>query len=43
MTAGYDCNIVASNNVDFVIADNIKSGSVPVLLKEVVNVLILMA
>lgn len=32
MTAGYDCNIVASNNVDFVIADNIKSGSVPVLL-----------
>lgn len=32
MTAGYDCNIVANNNVDFVIADNIKSGNVPVLL-----------
>jgi len=32
MTAGYDCNIVANNNVDFVIADNIKSGNVPILL-----------
>lgn len=32
MTAGYDCNIVANNNVDFVIADNIKSGKVPILL-----------
>lgn len=32
MTTGYDCNIVANNNVDFVIADNIKSGNVPVLI-----------
>ena len=32
MTGGYDCNIVANNNVDFVIADNIKSGNVPILL-----------
>lgn len=32
MTAGYDCNIVANNNVDFVIADNIKSGNVPMLM-----------
>ncbi len=32
MTAEYDCNIVANNNVDFVIADNIKSGKVPILI-----------
>ncbi len=32
MTAGYDCNIVANNDVDFVIADNIKSGDVPILI-----------
>lgn len=32
MTDEYDCNIVANNNTDFVIADNITSGNVPVLL-----------
>lgn len=32
MTIGYNCNIVANNNVDFVITDDIKSGNVPILL-----------
>ena len=27
----YNCNIVANNNTDFVIADNITSGTVPML------------
>lgn len=28
----YDCNVIANNNVDFVIADNIKSGNLPILI-----------
>ena len=32
LTMGYDCNIIANNNTDFVIANNIKSGNVPLLI-----------
>lgn len=28
----FDCNIIANNNTDFVIADNIKSGEAPILI-----------
>jgi len=32
MTIGYDCSLIANNNTDFVIANNIKSGKIPMLI-----------
>lgn len=33
----FDCHIVANNNADFVIADDIKSGNVPMLVEDVTH------
>lgn len=33
MTQQFDCNIIANNNTDFTIADNIANGRIPVLLQ----------
>lgn len=33
MTQQFSCNIVADNNTDFIIADNIANGKIPVLLQ----------